>query len=202
MILQNQSVRFCHDNINFLLSRHVSNSKLRKVECWGLCIIHQSHYFKIVSPSAAFFQQLSSSTSPTWLDSFLGQSKRGVFSADFKWKNNTVLEVGDGDSVVLDCQVFLKQDKTVGVARYRYTRSNSLSPDHLVATHRSNIYRKRCARLADCGQDHLHRGHQDQVLLQLPQQLEAGDGGSAKDRFWSLCLSDIHSSSSRASYSD
>ena len=63
-------------------------------------------------------QQLSSTTSPTWLDSVLGQSKQGVFSADFEGKNNTVLEVGDGDSVVLDCEVFLKQEKTVRIARY------------------------------------------------------------------------------------
>ena len=56
---------------------------------------------------------MTCNTSSTWLDSVLGQSKHGVFSADFEGKNNTVLEVGDGDSVMLDCNVFLKQEKTV-----------------------------------------------------------------------------------------
>ena len=41
---------------------------------------------------------MTSNTSSTWLDSVLGQSKHGVFSADFEGKNNTVLEVGDGGS--------------------------------------------------------------------------------------------------------
>ena len=56
---------------------------------------------------------LSSSTSPSWLDSVLGQSKQGVFTADFEGENNTMVELGDGDSVVLDCKVYLKQEKTV-----------------------------------------------------------------------------------------
>ena len=58
-------------------------------------------------------QLLSSNTSPTWLNSVLGKSNQGVFTADFEGKNNTVLELGDGDSVVLDCKVFLKQEKMV-----------------------------------------------------------------------------------------
>ena len=58
-------------------------------------------------------QLLSSNTSPTWLNSVLGKSKQGVFTAEFEGENNTVLELGDGDSVVLDCKVFLKQEKMV-----------------------------------------------------------------------------------------
>ena len=57
---------------------------------------------------------LASSTSPTWIASVLGQDKEGVFTADFEGKNNTRMELGDGDSMVLDCKVFLRQDKTVG----------------------------------------------------------------------------------------
>ena len=48
-----------------------------------------------------------------WLDSVLGQSKQGVFSADFEDDNNTWVELGDGENMTLDCRVFLKQDKTV-----------------------------------------------------------------------------------------
>ena len=53
-------------------------------------------------------------TDPSWLDSVLGQSKQGVFSADFEEENNTWVELGDGDNITLDCRVFLKQEKTVG----------------------------------------------------------------------------------------
>ena len=45
----------------------------------------------------------------------LGQSKQGVFSADFEEENNTWVELGDGDNMTLDCRVFLKQEKTVNV---------------------------------------------------------------------------------------
>jgi len=40
-------------------------------------------------------------------------SKKGVFDADFKNKNNTIVTVRDGDSVVLNCRVYLLHDKTV-----------------------------------------------------------------------------------------
>ena len=57
---------------------------------------------------------LSSSTwSPSWLDSALGQSKQGVFTADFEGENNTRLELEDGDNIMLDCKVFLRKEKTV-----------------------------------------------------------------------------------------
>ena len=51
----------------------------------------------------------------SWLDNVLGQSKQGVFSADFEEENNTWVELGDGDNMTLDCRVFLKQEKTVNV---------------------------------------------------------------------------------------
>jgi hypothetical protein len=34
-----------------------------------------------------------------------------VFTADFEGESNTIVEMGE--SVVLDCKVFLKQEKTV-----------------------------------------------------------------------------------------
>ena len=40
-------------------------------------------------------------------------SKKGVFDADFENKNNTIVTVRDGDSVVLNCRVYLLHDKTV-----------------------------------------------------------------------------------------
>lgn len=49
----------------------------------------------------------------SWLDTVLGQTRQGVFTADFEEKNNTSLELGDGDNMTLDCRVFLKQEKTV-----------------------------------------------------------------------------------------
>ena len=52
--------------------------------------------------------------SDSWLDSVLGRTKQGVFSADFEDDNNTKVVLGDGDNLTLDCRVFLKQDKTVG----------------------------------------------------------------------------------------
>ena len=53
-------------------------------------------------------------TESSWLDTVLGQSKQGIFSADFEEENNTWVELGDGDNITLDCRVFLKQEKTVG----------------------------------------------------------------------------------------
>ena len=55
----------------------------------------------------------SKSSTDSWLDSVLGQSKQGVFSADFEDDNNTWVELGDGENMTLDCRVFLKQEKTV-----------------------------------------------------------------------------------------
>ena len=63
-----------------------------------------------------FTGNLSSKTaSDSWLDSVLGQSRQGVFSADFEDDNNTWVELGDGENMTLDCRVFLKQDKTVNI---------------------------------------------------------------------------------------
>ena len=31
----------------------------------------------------------------------------------FEGENNTLVELGDGDNIILDCKVFLKQEKTV-----------------------------------------------------------------------------------------
>ena len=58
---------------------------------------------------------LATSTSPTWVASVLGRDKEGVFTADFEGKNNSVVELGDGENMVLDCKVFLRQDKTVSL---------------------------------------------------------------------------------------
>ena len=60
---------------------------------------------------------LSSTSSPSWLDSVLGQPKQGVFSASFEGVNNTVLEFEDGQNTSIDCKVFLKQEKTVSAQR-------------------------------------------------------------------------------------
>ena len=56
--------------------------------------------------------QTFSPPSPSWLDSVLGQSKQGT-AVGFEGENNTVVELGDGDSAMLDCRVFLRQEKTV-----------------------------------------------------------------------------------------
>jgi len=68
----------------------------------------------------------SSNSSSSWLDSVLGQSRQGVFTADFEGENNTLLEVGDGDNIILDCRVFLKQEKTI--SWLRHTSETSASP--------------------------------------------------------------------------
>ena len=50
------------------------------------------------------------------LDQFLqDKSKKGVFEADFENPNNTIVTVRDGDSVVLNCRVYLLHDKTVSL---------------------------------------------------------------------------------------
>ena len=59
----------------------------------------------------------TTATSPSWLDSVLGQPKQGVFSASFEGVNNTVMEFDDGDNASIDCKVFLKQEKTVSALR-------------------------------------------------------------------------------------
>ena len=51
---------------------------------------------------------------PEWLESVLGASKEGVFTADFLSKNGTTVSVRDGGTAVLDCRVYLRHDKTVG----------------------------------------------------------------------------------------
>ena len=56
--------------------------------------------------------QTSLPPSPSWLDSVLGQSKQGT-AVGFEGENNTVVELGDGDSAMLECKVFLRQEKTV-----------------------------------------------------------------------------------------
>ena len=104
----------------------------------------------------------STTLSPSWLDSVLGTSKQGVFSADFEGRNNTVLQVEDGDNIVLDCRVFLRREKTVRIAKamssllqwnhtfitkwawnYKqeiyYLNKSFKIPDLLAATHWGNI---------------------------------------------------------------
>ena len=51
---------------------------------------------------------------PQWLDSVLGESKEGVFTADFLSPNGTTVTVRDGGTALLDCRVYLRHDKTVG----------------------------------------------------------------------------------------
>ena len=51
---------------------------------------------------------------PEWLESVLGASKEGVFTADFLSKNGTTVSVRDGGTAILDCRVYLRHDKTVG----------------------------------------------------------------------------------------
>lgn len=41
------------------------------------------------------------------------KSKHGVFEADFENQNGTTITVRDGDSVLLNCRVYLLHDKTV-----------------------------------------------------------------------------------------
>ena len=41
------------------------------------------------------------------------KSKHGVFEADFENRNGTTVTVRDGDSVLLNCRVYLLHDKTV-----------------------------------------------------------------------------------------
>jgi hypothetical protein len=44
----------------------------------------------------------------------LGNSKKGVFTADFEEINGTTVEVRDGTAAMLNCRVYLRHDKTVG----------------------------------------------------------------------------------------
>lgn len=69
----------------------------------------------------------SKSSTDSWLDSVLGQSKQGIFSADFEDDNNTWVELGDGENMTLDCRVFLKQEKTISWLRH----TAIISPDVL-----------------------------------------------------------------------
>ena len=56
-----------------------------------------------------------SKQSDLWLDSVLGgESKEGVFTADFLSPNGTTVTVRDGGTALLDCRVYLRHDKTVG----------------------------------------------------------------------------------------
>ena len=55
-----------------------------------------------------------------WLESVLGASKEGVFTADFLSKNGTTVSVRDGGTALLDCRVYLRHDKTVGEGNTRF----------------------------------------------------------------------------------
>lgn len=71
--------------------------------------------------------QISTKTnSDSWLDNVLGQTRQGVFSADFEDDNNTRVVLGDGDNLTLDCRVFLKQDKTISWLRHTALTSPDL----------------------------------------------------------------------------
>ena len=52
------------------------------------------------------------STTNSWID-LLGLVKQGVSTVGFESQNNTMVELRDGNKLVLDCKVFLKHDKTV-----------------------------------------------------------------------------------------
>lgn len=103
--------------------------KLRNKDCWQDNFICGSHKYQdlrdlrpkvllMVSWTLTYSSLLagnlsSKSSTDSWLDSVLGQSRQGIFSADFEDDNNTWVELGDGENMTLDCRVFLKQDKTV-----------------------------------------------------------------------------------------
>ena len=51
-----------------------------------------------------------------WVDGLLGgKSKHGVYTADFLDENGTTVAVRDGDTAILDCNVYLRHDKTVSL---------------------------------------------------------------------------------------
>ena len=56
--------------------------------------------------------QSSSSITASWVD-LLGHVKQGVSTVHFDGVNNTVVDLGDGDNMVLDCKVFLSRGKKV-----------------------------------------------------------------------------------------
>ena len=76
--------------------------------------------------------------------------------------------------------------------KYPHSISYFSSLDYLDKTHQG---RPRQARSLNSGQDHVHWGQQVQGVLQVPQQLEAGDAWSAHNWLWWLFLSDSISSS-------
>jgi len=54
------------------------------------------------------------------LDALLGgKSKVGVFTADFLDENGTTVSVRDGHSTILNCNVYLRHDKTVSWLRHK-----------------------------------------------------------------------------------
>ena len=54
--------------------------------------------------------QSSSSITPSWID-LLGHVKQGVSTVHFDGVNNKVVQLVDGDNMVLDCTVFLRQGR-------------------------------------------------------------------------------------------
>ena len=64
------------------------------------------------SDTLAGSPQSSSTNNPSWID-LLGNLKQGVSTVHFDGVNNTVVQLGDGDNMVLDLKVFLNQRKTV-----------------------------------------------------------------------------------------
>ena len=88
---------------------------------------------------------LTFAASPSWLESVLGEPKQGVFSASFEGVNNTVLEFDDGDNAIIDCKVFLKQDKTVSVRIIICFFFVLFLKDHVVTTHWGNIRQSGCS---------------------------------------------------------
>ena len=66
------------------------------------------------SDTLAGSPQSSSTTNPSWIN-LLGNLKQGVSTVHFDGVNNTVVQLGDSDNMVLDCKVFLRQGKTVSI---------------------------------------------------------------------------------------
>ena len=71
----------------------------------------------------------------------------------------------------------------------RYINCLGIWSDILVAPH--------CHHISGCShswQHHLHRGPQDHGILQLPQQLETHCHWCDISRLWTVCVSDLHTS--------
>lgn len=104
------------NNRGLARSRYLPNNQAFKVNvCLSILVISQPEISTTTTTTNKKDEELPEFLS---LDRVLkDNSKQGIFEADFENENGTTVTVRDGESVILNCRVYLLHDKTVSTIR-------------------------------------------------------------------------------------